>query len=161
MGKISMMPTPVALSKPFQQKTKQQQKEIRNEDQLKPNLITFSGLLMCVWPVTDNVWSVTLVALVNTDNEPRKIARLNNQRFTCLCCALEILRWLSRGPNPLIACYSNYLCMYVIIVRLHETINYHFPEVSKQKRFHYIFMMLLKLLSLVLLKRKVHLSFGE
>ena len=48
MGKISMMPTLVALSKPFQQKTKQQQKEVRNEDQLKPNLITFSGLLMCV-----------------------------------------------------------------------------------------------------------------
>ena len=111
-----------------------------------------------MWPVTEMVWSVTLVALFNTDKSLRQIARLSTPRFTCLCCTLENLRLLSQGPNPLIACYSNYL--HVISVRLHETMNYHLPDVSKQNRFHCIFLVLLKLLSLVLLKRKVHHSIG-
>ena len=88
----------------------------------------------------------------------RLIARLSTPRFTCLCCTLENVHWLSQGLNPLIACYSNYL--HVISVRLHETMNYHLPDVSKQNRFHCIFLVLLKLLSLVLLKRKVHHSIG-
>ena len=48
IGKISIMSTLVALSKAFQQKAKQEQKEVGNEDQLKPNLITFSGLFVCM-----------------------------------------------------------------------------------------------------------------
>ena len=40
--------------------------------------------------------------------------------------------------------------------------NYHFPDVRKQNRFHFIFLLLLKLLSLVLLKSKVqHIPSGE
>ena len=46
IGKISIMSTLIALSKAFQQRTKQEQKEVGNEDQLKPNLITFSGLFV-------------------------------------------------------------------------------------------------------------------
>ena len=34
--------------------------------------------------------------------------------------------------------------------------TYHFPDVSKQNRFHSIFLLWLKVLSLVLLKRKVY-----
>ena len=34
--------------------------------------------------------------------------------------------------------------------------NYHFPDVSKQNRFHFNFLFWFKVLSLVLLKRKVH-----
>ena len=52
------------------QKTKQHQKEVRNDDQLKPNLTTFSGLF--VWSVTEKAWSVTLVALVVSVSEPKK-----------------------------------------------------------------------------------------
>ena len=51
MGKISMMSTLVALIQAIltkKQKTKQHQKEFRNDDQLKPNLTTFSGLFVCV-----------------------------------------------------------------------------------------------------------------
>ena len=44
IGKISIMSTLMALSKAFQQRAKQEQKEVGNEDYLKPNLITFSGL---------------------------------------------------------------------------------------------------------------------
>ena len=65
---------------------------------------------------------------------------------------LEDLNWLSQRLNLLIACYSNSL--HVISVRLHETMNYHFPDVSKQNQFHFIFLLLLKVLSLVLLKCK-------
>ena len=65
------MSTLVALSKAFQQKAKQEQKEVGNEDQLKPNLITFSGLFVCMWPVIEKMWSFTMVALFNTDNEPK------------------------------------------------------------------------------------------
>ena len=61
----------VALIQAILTKTKQNQKEARNDDQLKPNLITFSGLFVCMWPVTEKVYSVTLVALVITDNEPK------------------------------------------------------------------------------------------
>ena len=82
----------------------------------------------------------------------RQIARLSNQRFACLCCTLENLNWLSQRLNLLIACYSNSL--HVISLRLHETMNYHFPDVSKQNQFHFIFLLLLKVLSLVLLKCK-------
>ena len=60
----------VALIQAILTKTKQNQKEARNDDQLKPNLITFLGLFVCMWPVTEKVYSVTLVALVITDNEP-------------------------------------------------------------------------------------------
>ena len=100
------MSTLIALSKAFQQRTKQEQKEVGNEDQLKPNLITFSGLFVSMWPVTEKLWSFTMVALFITDNEPktiRQISRLNNQKFTCLCCTLENLHRLSQGPDPLIA----------------------------------------------------------
>ena len=62
-----------------------------------------------------------------------QIACLRNQRFTCLCCTLENLHRLSQGPNPLIARNSNYL--HFISIRLHETVNYHFPDVTKQNRF--------------------------
>ena len=90
----------------------------------------------------------------------RQIARLSNQRFACLCCTLEDLNWLSQRLNLLIAFYSNSL--HLISSRLHETMNYHFPDVSKQNRFHFIFLLLLKLLSLVLLKSKVqHIPSGE
>ena len=70
MGKISKISTLLALSKPFQQKTKQQHKEVQNDDQLKPSLVTFQAYFG-VWPVTEKVWSVTLVALFNTDKEPK------------------------------------------------------------------------------------------
>ena len=91
----------------------------------------------------------------------RQIARLSNQRFTFLCCTLENLNWLSQSLNLLIACYSNSL--HVKSLRLHEKkMNYHFPDVSKQNRFHFIFLLLLKVLSLVLLKCKVqHIPSGE
>ena len=111
-----------------------------------------------MWPVTEMVWSVTLVALFNTDSEPKTNSTSNTPRFTCLCCTLENLHWLSQGPNPLIACYSDYL--HVISIRLHETMNYHLPDVNKKNRLHCIFLVLLKLLSLVLLKRNVHHSIG-
>ena len=65
------MSTLIALSKAFKQRTKQEQKEVGNEDQLKPNLITFSGLFVSMWPVTEKLWSFTMVALFNTDNEPK------------------------------------------------------------------------------------------
>ena len=62
----------VALIQAILTKTKQNQKEARNDDQLKPNLITFLGLFVCMWPVTEKVYSVPRVALVMTDNEPKK-----------------------------------------------------------------------------------------
>ena len=45
----------VALIQAILTKTKQNQKEARNDDQLKPNLITFSGLFACMQPVTEKV----------------------------------------------------------------------------------------------------------
>ena len=47
MGKISMMSTLVALTPAILKKGKKHQKEVPNDDQLKPNLTTFSGLF--VW----------------------------------------------------------------------------------------------------------------
>ena len=43
----------VALIQAILTKTKQNQKEARNDDQLKPNLITFLGLFVCMQPVTE------------------------------------------------------------------------------------------------------------
>ena len=57
-------------------------------------------------------------------------------------------------PNPLVAFYLNSL--HVISLRLHETMDYPSLDVSKQNRFHFIFLLLLKLLSFVFLKRKAH-----
>ena len=50
MGKISMMSTLLALIQAIltEKKTKQRQKEVRNDDQLKPNLITFPSLFVCI-----------------------------------------------------------------------------------------------------------------
>ena len=46
MGKISMMSTLVALTPAIlKKKAKQHQKEVPNDDQLKPNLTTFSAYL--------------------------------------------------------------------------------------------------------------------
>ena len=39
----------VALIQAILTKTKQNQKEARNDDQLKPNLITFLGLFVCMF----------------------------------------------------------------------------------------------------------------
>ena len=59
-------------------------------------------------------------------------------------------------PNPLVAFYSNSHSLHVISLRLHETMDYPSLDVSKQNRFHFIFLLLLKLLSFVFLKRKAH-----
>ena len=54
MGKISVMSTLVAHIQAIPTK-KQYQKEVRNDNQLKPNLIIFSGLFESMWPVTESM----------------------------------------------------------------------------------------------------------